>query len=269
MRFVPVLTIAGSDCSGGAGIQADLKAFTALGTYGMSVLTALTAQNTTAVRDILVVPSDFVRLQLEMVFADIRPKAVKTGMLAEEGIIRVVHTFLVKEAPDMPWVVDPVMVAASGARLLSEGAEAALQTFCAEAYVVTPNLHEAALLAKESVPTSDKAFFLLGERLSRKYPRPYWLLKGGHASWEPSTVTTLFFKEGQLIQRFTQSRLRLERPPHGTGCTLASALAARLAQGENPVSAALTALDFVHRALSKTDLSLGKAAIVLNPHAAG
>lgn len=268
MRFVPVLTIAGSDCSGGAGIQADLKAFTALGSYGMSVITALTAQNTAEVRGIIVMPPDFVRLQLEMVFADIRPKAVKTGMLAEEGIIREVRTFLAKEAQDIPWVIDPVMVAASGARLLSEGAEEALREFCAEAYVVTPNLHEAALLAEAPLPTSEKAFFLLGEALSRKYPHPYWLLKGGHANWEPSTVTTLLFKEGQLVQRFTQSRLRLERPPHGTGCTLASALAARLAQGDNPITAALTALDFVHRALSNTDTSLGKAAIVLNPHAA-
>ncbi|MCS7162637.1 MAG: bifunctional hydroxymethylpyrimidine kinase/phosphomethylpyrimidine kinase [Bacteroidia bacterium] len=268
MKLVPVLTIAGSDSSGGAGIQADLKAFTVLGVYGMSVLTALTAQNTQAVYEVFPLAPSFVRAQLEAVFADIPPKAIKTGMLAEAGIIAEVARFLAREAPSTPYVCDPVMVATSGAPLLNPEAETALRHFCAEATIATPNLLEAALLAGEAVPTNETEFYHLGERLSRTYPKPYWLIKGGHATWEKSSLTNLLFKEGQLVQRVVQPRLSLARPPHGTGCTLASAIAARLAQGAQLVVAVEEALYFVHKALAETDPSLGKAALVLNPYAA-
>lgn len=263
--LVPVLTIAGSDSSGGAGIQADLKAFTATGTYGMSAITALTAQNTYGVTTIHAVPVDFIRAQLEAIFADIVPRAIKTGMLAEEAIIQTVRDFLLERGAGIPLIVDPVLVATSGARLLAPGAEKALRDFAAHAYLVTPNLPEAALLAEMPEPQDEASFFALGESLSRHYPEPYWLLKGGHASWERHTVTSLLFRNGRLLQRFVQERLPLPRPPHGTGCTLASAVAAYLAKGFSAVEAAQQGLDFVHRALKRADYQLGKAAVIPNP----
>ncbi|MCX7606852.1 MAG: bifunctional hydroxymethylpyrimidine kinase/phosphomethylpyrimidine kinase [Bacteroidia bacterium] len=265
MTLPPVLTIAGSDSIGGAGVQADLKAFTALGTYGMSVITALTAQNTLEVRDILALDASFVQSQLVSVFSDIRPQAIKTGMLANETLIRTVLDFLIQQATDIPWVVDPVLVATSGARLLAAGGESQLRLLCARATVVTPNLPEAAVLADSPEPVSEKEVYTLGISLSTRYPHPFWLLKGGHASWERHTVTNWLFQGGKLLQRWVYPRLSLPRPPHGTGCTLASAIAARLAHGDSPIMASLTALDFVHQALLKSDLSLGKGATVLNP----
>ncbi|MCS7297741.1 MAG: bifunctional hydroxymethylpyrimidine kinase/phosphomethylpyrimidine kinase [Bacteroidia bacterium] len=267
MGLAPVLTIAGSDCSGGAGIQADLKAFTAIGVYGMSVITALTAQNTYGVSSIYPLPLDFVEAQLEAIFTDIPPISIKTGMLASAELIEGIRNFLERKARHIPLIVDPVMVAASGDRLLSKGAEETLRAFAAQAYLVTPNLPEAALLAGTEIPTTEKDFFALGAQLSSLFPAPYWLLKGGHASWESRTVTSLLFKEGRLIQRFVQPRLSLPRPPHGTGCTLASAIAAFTARGASIVEAVLYGLDFVHKALSHADLNLGGAATVLNPNA--
>lgn len=263
--LVPVLTIAGSDSSGGAGIQADLKAFTAMGTYGMSVITALTAQNTRGVTAIHPVPADFVRAQLDAVFADIVPRAIKTGMLAEAVIIQTVQEFLNAHGPHIPLVVDPVLVATSGARLLEPGAENALRRLVAQAYMVTPNLPEAALLAGMAEPQEEASFFALGESLSSQYPRPCWLLKGGHASWERHTVTSLLFQNGRLLQRFVQERLPLPRPPHGTGCTLASAITACLAKGSSAVEAAWQGLDFVHRSLKRADFALGSGAVMPNP----
>ncbi len=265
MKLPPVLTIAGSDSSGGAGLQADLKTFTVLGAYGMSVVTALTAQNTQAVTKILPVPPDFVQAQLEAVWADIPPQAIKTGMLAHAGIIQVVRGFLLQRAYGVPLVVDPVLVAASGARLLDAEAEAALLELCAHATVVTPNLPEAAALAGLPEPQSEAEALQLGKHLAHAYPQPYWVIKGGHASWEKHTVTSWVFRAGKLVQRHVQARLSLSKPPHGTGCTLASAVAAFLAQGASIPIAIEEGLDFVHRALQAADPSLGQAATVLNP----
>ncbi len=265
-KLPPVLTIAGSDSSGGAGIQADLKAFTALGTYGMSVITALTAQNTFGVAEILPIPPAFVEAQLRAVWSDIPPRAVKLGMLANAQIIEVVGRFL--RGVSVPWVLDPVLIATSGARLLDPDAEAALRALCAEATVVTPNLPEAAALAQHPLPTTEKEAYELGHTLSLRYPHPVWLLKGGHSTWEPHTVTSWIFYSGELLQKQVQPRLSLPRPPHGSGCTLAAALAAYLAWGEALPVAMLSALDFVHRALAKADLTLGGAAVVPNPYAA-
>ncbi|MCX8112316.1 MAG: bifunctional hydroxymethylpyrimidine kinase/phosphomethylpyrimidine kinase [Bacteroidia bacterium] len=259
-----MLTIAGSDSSGGAGIQADLKAFTAVGTHGMSVLTALTAQNTYGVKAIHAVPVEFVEAQLEAVFSDMPPKAIKTGMLAGFEIIQSVRAFLERNAQGIPLIVDPVLIATSGSRLLSEGAESALREFAAQAWVVTPNLPEAAILAEMEPPQSEKAFFYLGETLSKRYPHPYWLLKGGHAPWEKHVVTSLLFQNGRLIQRFVQRRFQLPRPSHGTGCTLASAIAAYIARGASVVEAVQQGLDFIHQALGRADLSLGGAAVIPN-----
>jgi len=265
VKLAPVLTIAGSDSSGGAGLQADLKAFTVLGAYGMSVVTALTAQNTKAVTRVFPVPPDWVWAQLEAIWADIPPRAIKTGMLAHAEIIEVVQRFLTERANGLPLVVDPVLVAASGARLLDPQAETALLSLCAQATVVTPNLPEAAALMGQLEPQSEAEALQLGQRLSHTYPQPYWVLKGGHASWEKHTLTSWVFRAGRLVQRHVQPRLALPKPPHGTGCTFASAVAALLAQGTSIPVAIGEGLHFVHRALQTADPTLGEAATVLNP----
>ncbi|MCS6895607.1 MAG: bifunctional hydroxymethylpyrimidine kinase/phosphomethylpyrimidine kinase [Bacteroidia bacterium] len=265
MSLAPVLTIAGSDSSGGAGIQADLKTFTAVGTYGMSVITALTAQNTLGVEAVHIPPATFIEAQLNAVFSDIPPKAIKTGMLAEAHIIETIRYFLKAHGEGIPLIVDPVLVATSGARLLSEGAEASLKALAAEAYLVTPNLPEAVLLADISeLPKGEKDLLSLGKLLSERYPKPYWLLKGGHSAWERHMLTSVLFRDGKLIYRFIQERLPLSRPPHGTGCTLSAAIAGYTARGYPAVEAVQKGLDFVFRALRDAPPHLGKAATLLN-----
>jgi len=264
-RTRPVtLTIAGSDSIGGAGIQADLKAFVLLKTHGMSVVTALTAQNTIGVMAIHPVPASFVEAQLRAVFEDLRPHAIKTGMLASADIIQTVRAFLQKEASDIPLVVDPVMVAATGARLLAPDAEEALKELIRQATLATPNLHEAAALAGTSLPITPEEMETLLHTLVQLYPGPAWLLKGGHAHWQSDRVTSLLFYEGKAYT-FSHPRIPLSRPPHGTGCTLASAISAFLAHGLSLPESVERALLFTYEAVRQADPSLGKGALLLNP----
>ncbi len=258
------LTIAGSDSIGGAGIQADLKAFVLLGTHGMSVITALTAQNTLGVTAIHPVPAPFVEAQMRAVFDDLRPQAIKTGMLANAEIIQVVRHFLQKEAPEIPLVVDPVMVAATGARLLEPEAEEALKELIHQAALVTPNLHEAAALADTSLPTSLSEMEALSMTLARLYPGPAWLLKGGHADWQGDVVVSFLWCEGK-IHTFSHPRIPLAKSPHGTGCTLASAAAAFLAHGLSLPESVEKALLFTYEAVKQADPTLGKGTLLLNP----
>jgi len=258
------LTIAGSDSIGGAGIQADLKSFVLLKTHGASVITALTAQNTIGVMAIHPVPASFVEAQLRAVFDDLRPHAIKTGMLASTEIIQTVRAFLQKEAPDIPLVVDPVMVAATGARLLAPDAEEALKELIRQATLVTPNLHEAAALAGTSLPTSLSDMERLLQDLVQLYPGPAWLLKGGHAEWQSDRVTSLLFYEGET-HTFSHPRVALARPPHGTGCTLASAISAFLAHGLSLPESVERALLFTYEAVRQADPTLGKGALLLHP----
>ncbi len=265
---VPVtLTIAGSDSIGGAGVQADLKAFTLLGTHGTTAITALTAQNTLGVEAIHPVPADFVEAQLRAVFEDLRPQAIKTGMLVSADIIQTVRAFLRKEASDIPLVVDPVMVAATGARLLAPEAEEALKEFIQQATLATPNLHEAAALAGTSLPTSALEMETLLQTLVRLYPGPAWLLKGGHANWQGDRVVSLLWHEGKT-HTFSHPRILLQKPPHGTGCTLASAIAAYLSRGFSLPKSVESALIFTYEAVKQADVALGKGALLLNPLAA-
>ncbi len=258
------LTIAGSDSIGGAGIQADLKAFTLLKTHGTTVLTALTAQNTIGVEAIHPVPAAFVEAQLRAIFNDLRPQTIKTGMLANADIIQTVRSFLQKEAPDLPLVVDPVMVAATGARLLEPDAEKALKELFQQATLVTPNLHEAAALAETSPPNSPLEMETLLQSLVRLYPEPAWLLKGGHANWQGDRVVSLLWYQGK-IYAFSHPRISLPKPPHGTGCTLASATAALLAHGLPLPASIEKALSFTYEAVKQADPTLGKGALLLNP----
>jgi hydroxymethylpyrimidine/phosphomethylpyrimidine kinase len=219
-----VLSIAGSDPSGGAGIQADLKTFAALGVYGMAAITALTAQNTVAVTGVHEVPPEFVAAQIDAVFADIVPDAVKAGMLSSAAIIHVVA----EKARGFGFrnlVVDPVMVAKSGDRLLREDAVRALRDeLIPLAYVVTPNLPEAAAITGRPVETLDnmreaaRAIHSLGARNV--------VVKGGHL---PGDVVTDLLFDGERFHEFTGPRIATKNT-HGTGCTFASAIACYLAK---------------------------------------
>lgn len=216
-----VLTIAGSDCSGGAGIQADLKTFSALGTYGMSVITALTAQNTQGVQQICAVPADFVIAQCRAIFDDIQVDVVKIGMLANREIISAVAQFLTQIQPSCI-VLDPVMIAKGGHPLLEDNAVAALrEELLPLAHLLTPNLPEAAVLLGQPEALSELIMREQGLAL-RQMGCQAVLMKGGHL---PGTQCPDILVEAQKITRFQGTRI-LTRHTHGTGCTFSSALAA-------------------------------------------
>ncbi|MDW8479239.1 MAG: bifunctional hydroxymethylpyrimidine kinase/phosphomethylpyrimidine kinase [Xanthomonadales bacterium] len=237
-----MLTVAGSDSGGGAGIQADLKAFAAHGVHGLSVVTAVTAQNTRAVPAVHPVPLAIVRAQLEAVFDDFSIRAAKTGMLASPALVRLLGRWF-SARPEVPLVVDPVMVASSGARLISSRAAAAIRRhLLPQATLITPNLPEAAaLLGRPLGADLDAAARALGALGPRAV-----LLKGGHAPGE-AVIDRLWHRGA--IERFEHPRLPAEG--HGTGCALAAAIAARLARGEELAEAVRGAIDYVHGALAR------------------
>lgn len=238
------LTIAGSDSGGGAGIQADLKTFTTLGVYGMSVITSVTAQNTVAVRAVHDVPADIVAAQLNAVLEDIGADAAKTGMLASAEIMEVVSDRLTAFALQ-PLVVDPVMTAKSGAPLMREGARRQFQRLIIPlATVLTPNLHEAALLTGKDIENiaqmRDAA-----KKLSQAGVR-YILVKGGHLAGEP--VDVLYDAQDDATVELRGERLNTPHT-HGTGCTLSAAIAARLAIGDDVVAAVSFAKRYITEAI--------------------
>jgi hydroxymethylpyrimidine/phosphomethylpyrimidine kinase len=240
------LTIAGSDSSGGAGIQADLKTFSALGVYGASVLTALTAQNTMGVQGVHAVPPAFVAAQMASVLDDLDVKAVKTGMLADAPIIRAVAENLTQRAPNVPVIVDPVMVATSGDLLLQRDAIDTLKTTLIPfATLITPNLPEAAaLLGVQPAETEEQARDQL-VRLTRLGARAV-LLKGGHGSGGEAID---LLGVGSSVIRLAAPRITT-RHTHGTGCTLSAAIAARMAAGDDLETAVRRAKSYVHAAIA-------------------
>jgi hydroxymethylpyrimidine/phosphomethylpyrimidine kinase len=241
---VPIaLTIAGSDSGGGAGIQADLKTFHALGVYGTSALTAITAQNTLGVTAVHPVPSETVRKQIDAVVSDLPPAACKTGMLASQELVHVVAA-AIDELRLQPYVLDPVLVATSGDRLLAGGAELALrQRLLPLAALVTPNLYEASILAGFAV--ADEAGMQEAARVLVAHGARAALIKGGHMIG--SRIVDVLF-DGQQMQRWERARIDT-RNTHGTGCTLSAAIVAGLAHGRPLARAVADALDFVQRAL--------------------
>jgi hydroxymethylpyrimidine/phosphomethylpyrimidine kinase len=242
------LTIAGSDSSGGAGIQADLKTFAALGVYGASAITALTAQNTQGVEAVLVVPPDFVARQIKVVARDLNIGAVKIGMLATGEIIEAVAGAL-ETLPGVPVVLDPVMVAASGDVLLDEDAIDTLRTvLLPRATLVTPNLPEAAKLLGEAEAKDGRAMSEQATALRRLGAKSV-LIKGGHAEGDRA-VDLLADDEGEL--RLEAARVKT-RNTHGTGCTLSSAVAAELAKGASLREAATRAKAYVGAAIAAAD----------------
>jgi hydroxymethylpyrimidine/phosphomethylpyrimidine kinase len=238
------LSIAGSDSGGGAGIQADLKTFHQFGVFGTSVIVALTAQNTRGVRAVEVVPEAMVAAQLTALAEDLPPAALKTGMLAESGLVRLVAR-AIRENGWAPLVLDPVMVATSGTRLLSTEAEEVIrEDLLPLAAVVTPNLDEAAILTGRVVhdtPTMERA----GATLLR-FGAAAALVKGGHLSGNIIT-DVLVTPEG--IRHYTRPRIDT-KSVHGTGCTLSAAITAGLALGWPLEVAVSHGLEFVNRALA-------------------
>jgi len=239
-----ILTIAGSDSGGGAGIQADLKTITVLGGYGMSAITALTAQNTLGVQGVHPVPVDFIRLQMETVLSDIGTDAAKTGMLATPDVVKTVAEELKRFKVEL-LVVDPVMVAKSGDALLSEDARGALKEILLPlAYLVTPNLPEASVLC--GFPVKDLETMKEAARAIHSMGPRYVLIKGGHL--EKEAVDLLF--DGEGLERYEAPRLP-NRNTHGTGCTYSAALATLLAQGLPVYDAVAEAKRFITRAISQ------------------
>jgi hydroxymethylpyrimidine/phosphomethylpyrimidine kinase len=244
-----VLTIAGSDSGGGAGIQADLKTFSALGVYGASVITALTAQNTRAVTAIHDVPPEFVRAQMDAVFDDIAFAAVKVGMLSSPAIIGVVADGLRRRGARNV-VVDPVMVAKSGDRLLRADAISALrECLLPLATLITPNLPEAAVLLEREEAEDEAGMIADAARLRELGPRAV-LLKGGHLEKGAASLDVL--DDG--AEPLTLAALRVATAnTHGTGCTLSSAIAALLARGLALRAAVREAKAYVTAAIRAAD----------------
>lgn len=246
---IPIaLTIAGSDSSGGAGIQADLKSFAALGVYGASAITALTAQNTRGVTGIHQVPAGFVTAQIDAVFDDLDVRAVKIGMVADLAVIDAIAAALQKWSPNHV-VLDPVMVATSGDRLLAAEAVDALRTkLIPLASLITPNMPEAAALLDEPVAADEAAIESQGRRLLAM-GCPAVLIKGGHGQGAES-IDYLVRAGGAIA--LAAPRIAT-RNTHGTGCSLSSAIAAGLAKGEDMETAVRNAKTWVSAAIAAAD----------------
>lgn len=246
------LTIAGSDSSGGAGIQADLKTMTALGVYGMSAITALTAQNTTGVQSIFEVTPKFLEDELDSIFTDIFPDSVKIGMVSNADLIRVISKKL-REYNAKNIVVDPVMVSTSGSKLMADGAkDTLLSELFKVADIITPNIPEAEALTGQSIKSKDdmvEAAKKIGE-----FFEGYILLKGGHST---DDADDLLYKNSEEIWIKGE---RIENPnTHGTGCTLSSAIASYLAMGHDVPESVRLAKEFISGAINaKLDLGKGR-----------
>jgi hydroxymethylpyrimidine/phosphomethylpyrimidine kinase len=237
VRTPIALTIAGSDSGGGAGIQADIKTFSALGVFGASVISSLTAQNTLGVQGVFPIPPEFVQQQIHSVLSDLPVGAIKSGMLATADTLRAYS--------QIPFVLDPVMVATSGDRLLAEDAiQTLIEKLIPLATIVTPNLHEAAVLLNEPVATNLDQMELQGKKIIALGARAV-LVKGGHVDADHAT-DILVIPEGAT--HFSSARLQTKNT-HGTGCTLASAIAAGLAKQLSLQDAVNQAKDYLHNAL--------------------
>jgi len=243
-----VLTIAGSDSGGGAGIQADLKTFSARGVFGMSAITALTAQNTIGVQGVYEIDPEFVGKQIDSVMNDIGADVWKTGMLSNAQIIKVVANRAQKfEVTRI--VVDPVMVAKSGDPLLKQEARHSLITeLLPRAYIVTPNLHEAQVLTGIKIATIDKAkeaAIKINEMGAQNV-----IIKGGHMNMDDESVDLLY--NGDSFIEFHANRINTENT-HGTGCTFASAIAAEIAKNEDLIKAIHIAKAYLTAAIKEAD----------------
>lgn len=252
-----ILTIAGSDSSGGAGIQADIKTICAHKMYAMSVITALTAQNTQGVYGVLEATPEFLEKQLEAVFSDIMPDSVKIGMVSSTKLIEVIVKVLKKYQPKH-LVVDPVMISTSGHKLLSDEAISLLVSdLLPMATVITPNLHEAEALTGEKITSEEEA--ILSAKKMWEHFKTGVLIKGGHLERSKDAVDVLYDGELHLY------RLEKINNPnnHGTGCTLSSAIACNLAEGYPLDESIMRAKSYLHGALAD-GLNIGKGSGPVN-----
>ncbi|SUJ25571.1 Hydroxymethylpyrimidine/phosphomethylpyrimidine kinase [Sphingobacterium spiritivorum] len=259
-NYIPVLSIAGFDGSGGAGIQADMKTFSALGCYATSVLTALPVQNTQGVRSIYPIPDVAVREQIQTILDDIFPKAIKIGMVHTSELVQII-TDTLGLYPATPVVFDPVMVATSGHKLIEEST---IRTLVEQLFpittVLTPNMDEAAILAEMEVKTLED-MYIAGEKILKLGCQSV-LLKGGHL--QTSMLTSLFFDQSGSVQTFEFEKFETKNT-HGSGCTLSSAIASYLARGESLSEAVRLGQDYVHQAiLNGKDVQTGKGNGPLN-----
>ena len=258
MKLKTALTIAGSDCSGGAGIQADLKTMTMNGVYAMSAITALTAQNTTGVRAIQEATPDFLRHQIDAIFEDIRPDAVKIGMVASKELICVIADMLrYHNAKNV--VVDPVMVATSGSSLMKNDAvQTLIEKLLPIATLVTPNIPEAQVLSGKTIESKED-MLSAANFIGNTYGCAV-LLKGGHSI---NDANDLLYANGEFIW-FEGKRIN-NHNTHGTGCTLSSAIASNLAKGYDLVMSVQRAKDYISDALSaQLDLGQGSGPLMHN-----
>ena len=258
--YSTVLTIAGTDPSGGAGIQADLKTFSALGCYGMSVITALVAQNTTGVRAIHNVPGEFVQQQLDAVMDDIRPDAIKIGMVHTPQLVEVIANTL-KRYPDIPVVFDPVMVATSGDKLIED---ATIEVIVSQLFplvtLITPNMDEASLLANMAIETVAQ-MQQAGEVIAQMGCKAL-LMKGGHLKSEQ--LTSILINKSGIVSTYISDKVDTNNV-HGSGCTLSSAIASYLARGEELQDAVALAQEYINGAIYYgSDVLIGKGNGPLN-----
>lgn len=255
-RMNTALTIAGSDSCGGAGIQADIKTMTANGVYAMSAITALTAQNTTGVSDIYEVTADFLKAQLKAIFEDITPDAIKIGMVSSKDLIIAIAESL-KKYNGKNIVLDPVMVATSGAKLISDDAIETLKEYLIPmATVITPNIPESEVLSEMKI-TNEEEMIKAAEKISKKYNVAV-LCKGGHSI---NDANDLLYRDGEY--KWFKGK-RINNPnTHGTGCTLSSAIASNLAKGRNLDEAVEKAKAYISGALGAM-LDLGKGSGPMN-----
>lgn len=244
-KYPSVLTIAGFDGSGGAGIQADIKTISALGCYATSVLTALPVQNTKGVRNIYPIPVTAVAEQIEAIFEDIIPDAIKIGMVHTSELVEIIVKTLAKYKK-VPIVFDPVMVATSGHRLIEEETiNTIIEKLFPMAEVITPNMDEAAILAHMEVKTLEQ-MRIAGDEI-KKLGCNTILLKGGHQ--ETDKITSLFIGENGINHAYETAKLDTNNT-HGSGCTLSSAIASYIAQGKNLYDAVTLAQQYVYDAIN-------------------
>ena len=258
--YSTVLTIAGTDPSGGAGIQADLKTFSALGCYGMSVITALVVQNTTGVRAIHNVPGEFVQQQLDAVMDDIRPDAIKIGMVHTPQLVEVIANTL-KRHPDIPVVFDPVMVATSGDKLIEDATiEVIVSLLFPLVTLITPNMDEASLLANMTIETVAQ-MQQAGEVIAQMGCKAL-LMKGGHLKSEQ--LTSILINKSGIVSTYISDKVDTNNV-HGSGCTLSSAIASYLARGEELQDAVALAQEYINGAIYYgSDVLIGKGNGPLN-----
>lgn len=260
-RYPTVLTIAGSDSGGGAGIQADLKTISALGCYGTSVITAITAQNTQGVRGIHSIPPGMVKMQAEAVFEDIEIDAVKIGMLHSVEIVKIVKSLIIKYKPVFV-VLDPVMVAASGDKLIEDNTtDVIIDELFPVVDLITPNLYEAEIVSGEKITSLEDMQSIAPALLSKcKFAI---LLKGGHLEGE--TIYNLYLDKETNKQEVLQSSKINTNNIHGSGCTLSSAIASYLAKGNTMFNSVKLAEEYINNAIHHgKDIKTGKGSGPLN-----